>query len=94
MCVVGVCCLFWESANSTVIDRELTPWFFWSVASGDFTGVLLKSCDGDGYGMDRCFFTGKDVALEGQLCFMDHPELDWLYLAFIAAGFELCLACG
>ena len=33
-------------------------------------------------------------AVEGQLCFLDHPELDWLYLAFIAAGFELCLACG
>ena len=40
--LVFVVC-FWKSTNSTVVDRELTPWFFWSVASGDFIGVLLES---------------------------------------------------
>ena len=44
MCVVGVCCLFfWKLTNSTVVDRELTPWFLWSVDSGSYNGVLLES---------------------------------------------------
>ena len=44
MCVllVFVVC-FGKSTNSTVVDRELTPWFFWLVYSGSFNGVLLES---------------------------------------------------
>ena len=39
-----------------------------------------------------CFFSlGEGVALEGQLCFIYHPELDWLDIAFIAVDFELYL---
>ena len=44
--------------------------------------------------MNRFFFSGKDVALEGQLCFIYHPELDWLCLAFFAVDLGLYLACG
>ena len=35
--------------------------------------------------------SGKGVALEGQLRFIFHPELDWLDIAFIAVDFELYL---
>ena len=44
MCVllVFVVC-FWKPTNSTVVDRELTPWFFVSVVSGSGNGVLLES---------------------------------------------------
>ena len=62
---------------------------FWKL-QWSITGI----CDGDDYSVDRCFFLGKDVALEGQLRFIYHPELDWLCIAFIAAGFELYFACG
>ena len=58
--------------------------FQWSIA-----GI----CEGDSDGMDF-FLSGKDVALEGQLRFIYHPELDWLGIAFIAVRFELYLACG
>ena len=37
------------------------------------------------------FLSGKDVALEGQLRFIYHPELDWVDSAFIAVDFELYL---
>ena len=43
VCVVGVCCLFLKPTNSTVVDRELTPWFLWSVDSGSYNGVSLES---------------------------------------------------
>ena len=45
-------------------------------------------CERDSYGMDCFFLSGKDVALEGQLRFIYHPELDWLD---IAVDFELYL---
>ena len=48
-------------------------------------------CERDSYGMDCFFLSGKDVALEGQLRFMYHPELDELCIAFIAVDFELYL---
>ena len=35
--------------------------------------------------------SGKDVALEGQLRFIYHPELDWFCIAFTAVDFELYL---
>ena len=41
--------------------------------------------------MDCFFLLGEGVALEGQLCFIYHPELDWLDIAFIAVDFELYL---
>ena len=48
-------------------------------------------CERDSYGLDCFFLSGKDVALEGQLRFIYHPELDWLDIAFIAVDFELYL---
>ena len=36
-------------------------------------------CERDSYGMDCFFLSGKDVALEGQLRFIYHPELDWFF---------------
>ena len=37
------------------------------------------------------FLSGRDVALEGQLRFIHHPEMDWLCIAFTAVDFELYL---
>ena len=48
-------------------------------------------CERDSYSMDCFFLSGKGVALEGQLRFIYHPELDGLCIAFIAVDFELDL---
>ena len=88
MLLVFVVC-FWKPTNSTVVDRELTPWFLWSVDSGSYNGVLLESVNVTV--MVYFFLSGKDVALEGQLRFIYHPELDGLCIAFIAVDFELYL---
>ena len=60
---------------------------FWKLQWG-----IAGICERDSYDMD-CFFSlsGEGVALEGQLCFIYHPELDWLDIAFIAVDFELYL---
>ena len=43
-------------------------------------------CERDSCGMDCFFLSGKDVALEGQLRFIYHPELDWFLHCFHCCG--------
>ena len=91
MLLVFVVCS-WEPTNSTVVDRELTPWFLWSVDSGSYNGVLLESVDVTVIvWIVFLFLSEKGVALEGQLRFIYHPEPDGLCIAFIAVDFELDL---
>ena len=80
MCVC-CCSLFvfcWEPINSTVVDRELAPWFLYSLDSGSYNGVLLESVNVTVL-MCIFFLSGKGVALGGQLCFRYHPELEMDY---------------
>ena len=60
--------------------------------SGSCNGVLLESVNVTVMIWIVFFsFSGEGIALEGQLCFIYHPELDWLDIAFIAVDFELYL---
>ena len=59
--------------------------------SGSGNGVLPESVNVTVMVWIVLFLSGKDVALEGQLRFIYHPELDGLCIAFIAVDFELYL---